>query len=383
MTNNTDSQQCSQETENTEDEAPETPPQPPSPPVEQHVCLNSKELQEFRTEQCSLYVKGACKDSKRCSMSHSETWPRRNPRQFGYECKLCPNIQFFRNDNKMQLSGKCSYGRRCKYSHSKEEQLYHPDLYKTRLCLNHPNCKGYYCPFAHSRDELRPRNENVVASYRENHQRSHKQGRQAPRVANRRGAAPLNETEYTAAPTPIDELQTRTVTDRITSRPHGESNIPERDTLDNHSLNSTVTPAPMLTRRQDLPISELYRTTMEHAMASLEGERHGLIIFNRYHMYHLGNGNIDRQPNPTVAEEQEYEQEEYELPELGTRHTIEDDEEDGWFDVVIRTGLQLLSEDSPEGETTENTNEHPVCQDCEAGNELCPLHNKLSQNWWI
>lgn len=130
--------------------------------MDEHVCLNGHELFEFRTRQCPLYAKGVCSNSSRCNMSHSETWPRRNPLQFAYDYKLCPNIQFFRTDNKMQLHGKCNYGRRCKFSHSKEEQLYHPDLYKTRMCLNFPNCKGYYCPFAHSQSELRQQGIPIV-----------------------------------------------------------------------------------------------------------------------------------------------------------------------------------------------------------------------------
>ncbi|AFZ79891.1 hypothetical protein BEWA_027400 [Theileria equi strain WA] len=128
----------------------------------EHVCLSGQDLIEFRTKQCPLYAKGTCSNSSRCNMSHSETWPRRNPLQFAYDYKLCPNIQFFRTDNKMQLQGKCNYGRRCKFSHSKEEQLYHPDLYKTRMCMNYPNCKGYYCPFAHSQSELRQQGIPIV-----------------------------------------------------------------------------------------------------------------------------------------------------------------------------------------------------------------------------
>lgn len=121
----------------------------------EHVCLSGRRLEEFRTRHCPFYLRQMCVNSSRCDMSHSETWPRRNPAHFRYDYKLCPNIQFFRHGNKMQLQGKCSYGRRCKFSHSKEEQLYHPDLYKTRYCVNYPNCKGYYCPFAHSKEELR------------------------------------------------------------------------------------------------------------------------------------------------------------------------------------------------------------------------------------
>jgi serine/threonine protein kinase len=44
-------------------------------------------------------------------------------------------------------------GKNCNHAHSREEVLYHPNVYKTSMCETW-NCSSYYCPFAHSLDEL-------------------------------------------------------------------------------------------------------------------------------------------------------------------------------------------------------------------------------------
>lgn len=128
---------------------------------QQHIFISPTDLMDFRTRQCQDYQRGICKDSMKCWNSHSETWPRRSPLTHNYDYKLCSNINFIKSLDKMQLQGKCKYGRKCRYSHSKEEQLYHPLLYKTRLCINYPNCKSYYCPFAHGTEELRHTKQSI------------------------------------------------------------------------------------------------------------------------------------------------------------------------------------------------------------------------------
>eukprot|EP00922_Rhytidocystis_sp_ex-Travisia-forbesii_P052234 GHVS01077514.1.p1 GENE.GHVS01077514.1~~GHVS01077514.1.p1 ORF type:complete len:464 (+),score=97.12 GHVS01077514.1:20-1411(+) len=69
--------------------------------------------------------------------------------------KLCPGIEFVKVGNKMKLIRRCTTGRACPYAHSKEEELYHPLVYKTEMCLSLQNCKRFFCPFAHNLGELR------------------------------------------------------------------------------------------------------------------------------------------------------------------------------------------------------------------------------------
>ncbi|CEL93282.1 unnamed protein product [Vitrella brassicaformis CCMP3155] len=59
---------------------------------------------------------------------------------------------------KMRVKNFCRRGRMCMYSHSKEEQMFHPLTYKTKLCrdfMSSGACPRYFCPFAHGDQELR------------------------------------------------------------------------------------------------------------------------------------------------------------------------------------------------------------------------------------
>ncbi|OEH79311.1 zinc ccch type domain protein [Cyclospora cayetanensis] len=69
--------------------------------------------------------------------------------------QLCPGIEFRRSNKKMILVRHCNRGRFCSFAHSKEEELYHPLTYKTRLCSAFPKCLRHFCPFAHYMTELR------------------------------------------------------------------------------------------------------------------------------------------------------------------------------------------------------------------------------------
>ncbi|CAJ1350056.1 unnamed protein product [Effrenium voratum] len=104
--------------------------------------LSEKNLPRFRTKPCErLVAKGECSFGERCQYSHAEQ-PRRNPRKYSYSPELCPN------------GVHCPRGLDCHMAHTQEEQLYHPNIYKTRLCST-SSCRSFYCPFAHSEEELR------------------------------------------------------------------------------------------------------------------------------------------------------------------------------------------------------------------------------------
>eukprot|EP01071_Lankesteria_metandrocarpae_P001297 Lankesteria_metandrocarpae@DN1453_c0_g1_i2.p1 len=119
------------------------------------AVLTEAQLENFRTNLCEGHKSGTCKDYDSCSNSHCLTWQRRNPFEVLYAPKLCPEIQFVRRGNKMSLVRRCNRGRECSYAHSKEEELYHPLMYKTKMCNAQPSCYRCHCPFAHNRNELR------------------------------------------------------------------------------------------------------------------------------------------------------------------------------------------------------------------------------------
>ncbi len=67
---------------------------------------------------------------------------------------MCPDvITWIGSDGRRHVSINCRSGKNCNHAHSREEILYHPSIYKTVMCETW-NCARYYCPFAHSLDEL-------------------------------------------------------------------------------------------------------------------------------------------------------------------------------------------------------------------------------------
>lgn len=120
-----------------------------------HHTMNDESLMVFRTTLCANQQSNSCANAEKCPHSHCLTWQRRNPSLMQYSSKLCPEIQFTKTGNKMTLIRRCTKGRSCGYAHSKEEELYHPFMYKTKMCTQFPNCNRYFCPFAHSTEELR------------------------------------------------------------------------------------------------------------------------------------------------------------------------------------------------------------------------------------
>lgn len=136
---------------------------------------NEQMLNIFRTKPCQrLSRDGVCGWRSQCQFSHCAEWPRRQPRRCAYSPEVCPNIKVIKDaDGGVErLENNCSEGLRCKFSHSKEEVCFHPQIFKTSLCEEYTNnsgansktrnskknqnrCHRYYCPFAHGNDELR------------------------------------------------------------------------------------------------------------------------------------------------------------------------------------------------------------------------------------
>jgi len=121
-------------------------------------------MYEFHTVFCN---KNECQDDGSCFNAHSKHMIRRVPKQdpslgglFNYIPKYCPEYK---------KTKKCSLGDKCFRSHGHLEVIFHPLLYKTKLCqsrLDNGVCLKYgiYCAKAHKRSELR----NLVQIYGEN-----------------------------------------------------------------------------------------------------------------------------------------------------------------------------------------------------------------------
>eukprot|EP00933_Yihiella_yeosuensis_P009216 TRINITY_DN11502_c0_g1_i1.p1 TRINITY_DN11502_c0_g1~~TRINITY_DN11502_c0_g1_i1.p1 ORF type:complete len:1114 (-),score=259.83 TRINITY_DN11502_c0_g1_i1:87-3260(-) len=112
--------------------------------------LSEKGLARFRTKRCErLLATGSCAFGEKCQYSHDKCWCRRNPVKIQYKAELCPKVAASGNAAACEARGDCPF------AHTMEEVQYHPQRYKTSLCQHAGPCTDYYCPFAHSRSELR------------------------------------------------------------------------------------------------------------------------------------------------------------------------------------------------------------------------------------
>lgn len=118
--------------------------------------MNTEQLDLFRTEVCDRQLRQRdCSNKESCMYSHCLSWRRRNPSELPYRAQLCPNVLFHISNGNMRVFNYCKRGRACVFSHSKEEQMFHPSVYKTSICRDFPKCPRYYCPFAHGDIEMR------------------------------------------------------------------------------------------------------------------------------------------------------------------------------------------------------------------------------------
>jgi len=117
--------------------------------------INDFYMYKFRTNLCSM--KGKCQHQATCFYAHSKVMKRRVPKYersnglFNYIPEPCRQWRRWKT---------CSLGEACPRSHGCLEIIYHPLLYKTKLCKsNRQNgtCTEYgvYCAKAHTRSEIR------------------------------------------------------------------------------------------------------------------------------------------------------------------------------------------------------------------------------------
>jgi len=140
----------------------------------QDFWQNEHMFHRFRSKPCQRLLRsGICEWHSQCQFSHDPEWPRRPPNKINYSPALCPHIRavLLNNSGEVQLENSCPAGLSCTFSHTKDEVLYHPSIFKTNLCEEHrsltvdqrtarrskhrPRCHRYYCPFAHGKQELR------------------------------------------------------------------------------------------------------------------------------------------------------------------------------------------------------------------------------------
>jgi len=110
-------------------------------------------IQKFKTMPCRVQLSASSHDHRCCPYFHSDR-DRRRP-VFHTEDQVVANYKAEPCANRFDDSRSCSMGDMCGSCHSTAELLYHPNLFKKRLCHQLRRCpRGKYCAFAHTRQEL-------------------------------------------------------------------------------------------------------------------------------------------------------------------------------------------------------------------------------------
>ncbi|XP_051488516.1 putative E3 ubiquitin-protein ligase UNKL isoform X3 [Apus apus] len=106
-------------------------------------------LAGYKTEQCSKPPR-LCRQGYACPHYHNSRDRRRSPRKFKYRSTPCPNVK---HADEWGEPSRCESGDSCQYCHSRTEQQFHPEIYKSTKC-NDMRQTGYcprgpFCAFAH------------------------------------------------------------------------------------------------------------------------------------------------------------------------------------------------------------------------------------------
>ncbi|XP_014869164.1 PREDICTED: putative E3 ubiquitin-protein ligase UNKL isoform X3 [Poecilia mexicana] len=106
-------------------------------------------LANYKTDQCTKPPR-LCRQGYACPHYHNSRDRRRNPRKFKYRSTPCPNVK---HGDEWGEPSKCDSADSCQYCHSRTEQQFHPEIYKSTKC-NDKRQTGYcprgpFCAFAH------------------------------------------------------------------------------------------------------------------------------------------------------------------------------------------------------------------------------------------
>uniref|UniRef100_A0A2C9H883 RING finger protein unkempt n=1 Tax=Anopheles quadriannulatus TaxID=34691 RepID=A0A2C9H883_ANOQN len=106
-------------------------------------------LAHYKTEQCKRPPR-LCRQGYACPQYHNSKDKRRSPRKFKYRSTPCPNVK---HGEEWGEPANCEAGDNCQYCHTRTEQQFHPEIYKSTKC-NDVQQAGYcprsvFCAFAH------------------------------------------------------------------------------------------------------------------------------------------------------------------------------------------------------------------------------------------
>ncbi|XP_037964626.2 RING finger protein unkempt [Plutella xylostella] len=113
-------------------------------------------LSSYKTEPCKRPPR-LCRQGYACPQYHNSKDKRRSPRKYKYRSTPCPNVK---HGEEWGEPSNCDAGDGCGYCHTRTEQQFHPEIYKSTKC-NDVQQAGYcpralFCAFAHVEPEDGP-----------------------------------------------------------------------------------------------------------------------------------------------------------------------------------------------------------------------------------
>lgn len=113
-------------------------------------------LANYKTSPCLRPPQlGLCRLGLACPNFHDRRDRRRSPASHSYSSTPCPSV---RQGTEWSDTDKCPDGDKCTFCHSRTEQKFHPDIYKSTMCNDLQRTsycpRGPFCSFAHSEKEV-------------------------------------------------------------------------------------------------------------------------------------------------------------------------------------------------------------------------------------
>lgn len=116
-------------------------------------------LCNYKTELCKRPPR-LCRQGYACPQYHNSKDKRRSPKKFKYRSTPCPNVK---QGDEWGDPCNCDSGDACPYCHTRTEQQFHPEIYKSTKCndiLQTQYCpRGPFCAFAHKEHEMQSRHD--------------------------------------------------------------------------------------------------------------------------------------------------------------------------------------------------------------------------------
>ncbi|XP_013773708.1 RING finger protein unkempt homolog isoform X1 [Limulus polyphemus] len=111
-------------------------------------------LANYKTEPCKRPPR-LCRQGYACPQYHNNRDRRRSPKKHTYRSTPCPNVK---QADEWGDPANCENGENCPYCHTRTEQQFHPDIYKSTKCNDIQQTgycpRGPFCAFAHVDKEI-------------------------------------------------------------------------------------------------------------------------------------------------------------------------------------------------------------------------------------